>query len=101
MRSKKSSGQTSTLRRIRSKAFAPVQNSKSFPIVGIGASAGGLEAFSDILKHLPSDTGMGFVLIQHLDPDHKSALTQLLNRISPLPVCEVSENMAVEPNHVY
>ena len=46
----------------------------SFPIVGIGASAGGLEAFSALLKHLPLDTGMGFVLVQHLDPVHDSAL---------------------------
>ena len=45
----------------------------SFPIVGIGASAGGLEAFSALLKHLPLDTGMGFVLVQHLDPVHDSS----------------------------
>jgi len=51
-----------------------------FPIVGIGASAGGLEAFSALLKYLPVDTGMGFVLVQHLDPEHDSALTQLLGR---------------------
>jgi two-component system CheB/CheR fusion protein len=49
-----------------------------FPIVGIGASAGGLEAFTELLSHLPLDTGMGFVLVQHLDPQHESALTQLL-----------------------
>ena len=48
-----------------------------FPIVGIGASAGGLEAFTQLLKQLPVDTGMGFVLVQHLDPQHDSALTQL------------------------
>ena len=47
-------------------------------IVGVGASAGGLEAFLQLLKHLPRDTGFGFVLIQHLDPKHESALTQLL-----------------------
>jgi two-component system, chemotaxis family, CheB/CheR fusion protein len=46
----------------------------SFPIVGLGASAGGLEAFSALLKHLPLDTGMGFVLVQHLDPGHDSVL---------------------------
>ena len=53
------------------------------PIVGIGASAGGLEAFMELLKHLPLDTGMGFVLVQHLDPQHESALTQLLTRATP------------------
>ena len=47
------------------------------PIVGVGASAGGLEAFTEFLKHLPLDTGMGFVLVQHLDPTHESALTQI------------------------
>lgn len=52
----------------------------SFPIVGIGASAGGLEAFTQLLKHLPADTGMSFVLVQHLDPQHESALAQLLGR---------------------
>jgi len=73
----------------------------SFPIVGIGASAGGLEAFSALLKHLPLDTGMGFVLVQHLDPAHDSALTQLLGRTTSLPVHEVTNNLRVEPNHVY
>jgi two-component system, chemotaxis family, CheB/CheR fusion protein len=69
--------------------------------VGIGASAGGLEAFSALLKHLPLDTGMGFVLVQHLDPVHDSALTQLLGRATALPVHEVTNNLRVEPNHVY
>ena len=46
-----------------------------FPVVGIGASAGGLEAFRQLLSHLPTDTGMAFVLIQHLDPHHQSFLT--------------------------
>jgi chemotaxis response regulator CheB len=73
----------------------------SFPIVGIGASAGGLEAFSALLEHLPLDAGMGFVLVQHLDPVHDSALTQLLGRATPLPVHEVTNNLRVEPNHVY
>jgi two-component system CheB/CheR fusion protein len=73
----------------------------SFPIVGIGASAGGLEAFTELLKHLPLDTGMGFVLVQHLDPQHESALTQLLARVTSMPVREVTNNLRVEANHVY
>ena len=73
----------------------------SFPIVGIGASAGGLEAFTQLLAHLPLDTGMGFVLVQHLDPEHESALTQLLTRATSLPVREVTNNLRVRPNHVY
>ncbi len=73
----------------------------SFPIVGIGASAGGLEAFTALLKHLPIDTGMGFVFVQHLDPQHESALTQLLGRATTMPVKEVTNKLRVEPNHVY
>src|SRR5262245_40343385 len=56
---------------------SPKTPAPAFPIVGIGASAGGLEAFTHLLEHLPSDTGMGFVLVQHLDPDHESALAQI------------------------
>src|SRR2546423_9699806 len=72
-----------------------------FPIVGVGASAGGLEAFTHLLQNLPTNTGMGFVLVQHLDPDHDSALTQLLSRATSLPVREVTNNLRVQPNHVY
>jgi two-component system CheB/CheR fusion protein len=73
----------------------------AFPIVGIGASAGGLEAFTQLLKHLPDETGLGFVLVQHLDPEHESALTQLLARATSIPVTEVTNNLRVEPNHIY
>ena len=72
-----------------------------FPIVGVGASAGGLEAFTQLLKHLPADTGMGFVLVQHLDPQHESALVHLLSRATTMPVREVTDRMRVEPNRVY
>lgn len=74
---------------------------KQSPIVGIGASAGGLEAFQRLLKALPIDTGMAFVLVQHLDPVHESILTRLLASATLMPVMEVKEGMAVEPNHVY
>jgi two-component system CheB/CheR fusion protein len=77
------------------------ERSPTFPIVGVGASAGGLEAFTHLLRHLPADTGMGFVLVQHLDPQHESALTQLLSRASSMPVREVSNNLRVEANHIY
>ena len=73
----------------------------SFGIVGIGASAGGLEAFTRLLKHLSHDTGLGFVLVQHLDPEHDSALTQILARATSMPVREVTNNLRVEANHVY
>ena len=72
-----------------------------FPIVGVGASAGGLEAFTQLLEALPQDTGMGFVLVQHLDPDHESALTDILSRATSLPVREVTNNERVLVNHIY
>lgn len=70
-------------------------------VVGIGASAGGLKAFSNLLSHLPAQTGLAFVLIQHLDPIHESQLTQLLSATTPLPVIEATEGLVVEPDHVY
>jgi two-component system, chemotaxis family, CheB/CheR fusion protein len=72
-----------------------------FPIVGIGASAGGLEAFILLLKALPPDTGMAFVLVQHLAPSHASALAEILSRSSSMPVMEVREEVGVEANRVY
>ncbi|MBL9186204.1 MAG: PAS domain S-box protein [Opitutaceae bacterium] len=69
--------------------------------MGIGASAGGLEAFTQLLKRLPADTGLGFVLVQHLDPQHASALTQLLARATAMPVRDVTDKLRVKPNHVY
>jgi two-component system, chemotaxis family, CheB/CheR fusion protein len=71
------------------------------PIVGIGASAGGLEAFTKLLNKIPPDTGLGFVLVPHLDPERESALAQILGRDSSLPVCEANNMMRVEADHVY
>jgi two-component system CheB/CheR fusion protein len=85
----------------RTPAGRPARPGKGCSIVGIGASAGGLEAFTQLLNHLPPDTGMGFVLVQHLDPQHGSALTQLLARATKMPVHEATHNKRVEPNHVY
>ena len=73
----------------------------SFPVVAIGASAGGLAAFTELLKALPPKSGMAFVLIQHLEPKHESALTALLSKATSMPVVEVCEGMAVKPNCVY
>ena len=72
-----------------------------FPVVGIGASAGGLEALQQLLGAVPVDTGMGFVIVQHLAPDHASSLAEILARATRMPVCEVSEEPTVEPDHVY
>lgn len=77
------------------------EQNELFPIVGIGASAGGLEAFTQLLNHLPIDTGMAFVLIQHLAPHQESLLTVILSRATQMPVSQVEDGMAVEPNQVY
>jgi two-component system, chemotaxis family, CheB/CheR fusion protein len=74
---------------------------KPYPIVGVGASAGGFEAFRELLQALPADTGMAFVLVQHLDPGHESMLSKLFARFTSMPVSEVKEGMPVEANHVY
>src|SRR5437660_12350150 len=72
-----------------------------FPIVGVGASAGGLEAFTQLLKALGPGSGMAYVLVQHLDPSHESALTELLAKATEMPVRQVTDATPVEPNHVY
>jgi two-component system, chemotaxis family, CheB/CheR fusion protein len=75
--------------------------SEVFFIVGVGASAGGLEAFTQLLRALPIDTGMAFVFVQHLDPHHESALPTLLSKATPMSVVEVGDRTPVEPNTVY
>jgi two-component system CheB/CheR fusion protein len=70
-------------------------------IVGIGASAGGLEAFTAFFSQLPADSGMAFVLVQHLSPDHESTLTEILARAAPIPVVEAEHGMHVEPDRVH
>jgi two-component system CheB/CheR fusion protein len=74
---------------------------ETFPVVGVGASAGGLEAFTLLLKHLPPDTGLAIVLVQHLDPTHESLLTDILSRNTEMPIHEVKDGMLVQPNQVY
>ncbi|QBR04075.1 PAS domain S-box protein (plasmid) [Paraburkholderia pallida] len=71
------------------------------PVVGIGASAGGLEALSKLLRQLPADTGMAFVIVQHLDPQHKSRLRDLLAEVTQMPVLEAFDGLPVEPDQIY
>jgi two-component system, chemotaxis family, CheB/CheR fusion protein len=73
----------------------------AFPVVGIGASAGGLEAFTDLFKVMPADTGMAFVLVQHLPPQRESLIADILGRHTPMSVQQVENGTKVEPNHVY
>ena len=91
-----------------SKATHPVQEKvekavEGFPIVGIGASAGGLAAFEAFFSGMPTniDPGMAFVLVQHLAPDHKSILTEIIQRYTRMKVFEVEDGMAVQPNCAY
>lgn len=74
-----------------------------FPIVGIGASAGGLAAFENFFSAISDDTnpGVAFVVVQHLDPIHKSMLTDLIGRYTHIPVYEVKDGMVVQPNCIY
>lgn len=86
---------------VESASDSPV--TKSFPIVGIGASAGGLSAFEAFFSGMPSvkDPGMAFVLVQHLAPDHKSILSELIRRYTRMQVFEVEDGMQVKPNCAY
>ena len=82
-------------------ATAPPAANAEIPVVGVGASAGGLSAFKQFLSHLPTDTGMAFVLIQHLDPTHESLLAELLKRRCPMPLQVIADGMILHPNQVY
>ena len=70
-------------------------------IVGIGASAGGLDAFKSFFAHMPANTGMAFVLVQHLDPHHESMLVELLGRHTAMTVTEAEDRMPVVANRVF
>ena len=72
-----------------------------FPVVGVGASAGGLEAYTEFLRACPADPGMAFVFVQHLPPDRESMLVELLARQTHMPVLEVEDGRQIEPDHVY
>ena len=94
---------TGSSRRSPEKAESQTDSTRQndFLIVAIGASAGGIEAATELIQNLPADTGMAFVLIQHLDPKHHSILTELLAKETQMQVKEVTDGMKVEPNHVY
>ena len=81
--------------------IAPPARESNTTVVAIGASAGGIEALTDLMTYLSPDTGMAFVLVQHLDPKHHSILTELLARKTTMSVTEVSDGLPIKPNHVY
>ncbi len=72
-----------------------------FPVVGIGASAGGLDAFKKLIKAIPEDSGMAYILVQHLHPDYNSSLPEILQRETNIPVHEISDNVEVKPDQIY
>ena len=77
------------------------KSTNQFPVVGIGASAGGLDAFRKLIKAIPQDSGMAYVLVQHLDPNHESLLTELLQKVTNIPVLEILDDIKVKPDHIY
>jgi len=84
-----------------SKSRTTANKSPACPIVGIGGSAGGFEAAMELLRNLPSRTGMAFVIVQHLDPHHASRLPNLLGKVTAMPVSEVTQTTTPKPNTVY
>lgn len=77
------------------------KSANKFPVVGVGASAGGLSAFKKFIGGIPPNSGMAYVLVQHLDPSHNSLLPEILQRKTKIPVQEISDDVTVKPNHVY
>ena len=82
----------------KSQPPATVQN---FAIVAIGASAGGLDAFKLLVTAIPENSGMAYVLVQHLDPSHESILPDIIQRVTKIPVHEITEDIHLAPNHIY
>ncbi|MEO6832327.1 MAG: chemotaxis protein CheB [Chitinophagaceae bacterium] len=80
---------------------APVATPQLFPVVGVGASAGGLDAFKRLLTAIPEDSGMAYVLVQHLSPTHESILPEILQRVTKIPVHEITDEIHLAPNHIY
>lgn len=83
------------------KASPSQRNESAIPVAGFGASAGGLEAFTQLLHSLSPTTGMAYVLVQHLDPKRESMLAEILSRATTMPVTEVHQPTSVEANHIY
>jgi two-component system, chemotaxis family, CheB/CheR fusion protein len=86
---------------LQNKDKIKLPSSNLFPVVGVGASAGGLEAFKRLIKAIPVDSGMAYILVQHLEPTHESILTELLRKVTGIPIQEITDNARVEPNHIY
>ena len=87
--------------KVSTKSKTPVTDSDKFPVVGIGASAGGLEALEQFMSNVPEKSGMAYVVIQHLDPTQKDMLAELLQRITRMRILQVKDRIAIKPACVY
>lgn len=85
----------------KQKSSLPKATRQDFPIVGIGASAGGLEAFRQFIEAVPSNSEMAYVIVQHLHPLHDSMLTELLARVAKIPINEITDDIHLAPNNIY
>lgn len=83
------------------KSDETILSTNVFPVVGIGASAGGLDAFKKLIKAIPENSGMAYVLVQHLAPTHESLLPEILQKVTAIPVLEIADEIKVKPNHIY
>jgi len=86
---------------LKKNSVTPSATVQDFPIIGVGASAGGLEAFKQFLSEVTTNSGMAYVLVQHLLPSHPSILPEILSRFTTIPVIEITDDIHLAPNHVY
>ena len=93
--------QKTAKRTVKKRTPTRKNSTQLFPIVGIGASAGGLEAFIELFSKIPDDTGMAFVLVQHLEPNHPSMSAGIIAKSTALRVEEVRDGTRIKPNHIY
>src|SRR4051812_28383969 len=102
MASKETSDMSEIFNKHQLDVIAPESNgTENFLVVGLGASAGGIQALRDFFAHVPAQTNMAYVVILHLSPDHDSQLAEVLQTSSLLPVTKVERRVRVEPDHVY
>ncbi|MGD9201161.1 MAG: chemotaxis protein CheB, partial [Chitinispirillia bacterium] len=98
---KNSDSKLKKTRQKRDDSTAYQKRNEIFPIVGVGASAGGLESFKRLLIAMPENPGIAFILIQHLDPAHQSYMDELLSRYTKMKVVQIDKNLKVKPNCIY
>lgn len=78
-----------------------IPSANLFPVVGVGASAGGLDAFREMIRNIPDKSGMAYIFVQHLSPKFESILTHILQNVAKIPVVEIIDDILVMPDHIY